>query len=673
MSERSNRRLALFAILITVLLVVLMGRAAVLSVRDGGQLASAAAQNDTRVHIQPAARGLILDQTGTPLVGNQGGVSIRITPDRLPEGAGNDRVLARVGDIVGESPRKLGQRLLACGSPGASLPPVCHLGNPGDPVDLPVPLDPRATQQIAEQPERFPGVSLVSVLQRTYPQESLRASHVLGYLGQATGTELADDADLPREGLIGRTGLEKQYESVLRGKSGWQRANVNVAGVVTGYENVEAAETGDTLLTSLSAPVQVGVEESLRRVLGSLGQTGSAVVLDAKTGRVLGLGSYPDYDPNLWTEGISSAQYDELVASGALLNQAIQSISAPGSTWKAISVLAMQKEGMLLAGDYSCPARYLAGSGVFRNHGSAAVGEISLSKAMEISCNTVFYQAADTFWRDGGGERSSETELDPIAQAATDLGLDTPTDVDLPGEAVGSIASPAAKYQIWQDRRETWCAAAELGYPELAEKDRDKARYFQKLDADNCERGDLWQQGDAINAAIGQGGTATSVLGLATAYAALLGDGRIRTPKVGRAVIDPNGEVSSVDPVVAPDRVVPPEVTRFLQKSLSRVTKSGTAKVAFAGFPLDRYPVAGKTGTAQVDDRVATSWFASAAPANDPQYVVVVSVPEGGDGGSVAAPIARSIYEVIFGLNGNNGLPSGGPSYEIPRVKIEQP
>ena len=553
---------------------------------------------------------------------------------------------------------------MACGSPGAAKPPTCHLGNPGDPVILAPPKRADSLQAVAERPERFPGVSVVTVVQRTYPAADVRASHVLGYLGQVSAEELQADETLARDASVGRTGLEKQYEAVLRGTPGKQRSNVNAIGNVTGFDVLEPAQTGDTLVTSLSVPVQQALEQSLATL--PRGQTGSAIVLDAKTGRVLALGSYPDYDPNLWTAGVSAGQYEELVATGALLNHTIQSLSAPGSTWKSIAVLAMQRQGLDLAGTYPCPARYRAGSGVFTNHDSAGAGPVSLAKAMEISCNTVFYRVADKLWSQGGGERTSDAELDPIALAGTDLGLDSPTGIDLPDETSGSIASPAAKQQTWQMRKDQWCESAESGYPELAETDPAKARYFRKLDKENCARGDRWQQGDAINAAIGQGGTASSVVAMAAAYAALLGDGRMRTPTVARAVVNPQGDVNTIDPTVGQARVVSNEVTNFLRQSLLRVTKSGTAKAAFAGFPLNRIPVAGKTGTAQVEGKDATAWFASAAPADDPQYIVVVSVPEGGDGGSVAAPIARSIYDGIYGLKANPGLPESGPDYAIP-------
>ncbi|MCH9816645.1 MAG: penicillin-binding protein 2 [Actinomycetia bacterium] len=666
MSDRSNRRLTLFAILVTALLLVLLGRAAVLSVRDGAQLASAAAQNDTQLQAIPAARGLILDQTGVPLAGNQGGVTLQVTPVELPDGPRRERTLARVADLMGEPTNKLEQRLLACGSPGAAKPPICHLGNPGDPVVLPATAQPKALQSVAEQPERFPGVSLVSVVRRTYPAMPVRASHVLGYLGQVSAEELAQNPALPRDTFVGRTGLEKQYDSVLRGTPGGQRLDASSTGAASGWDVVEPAQTGDTLVTSLAVPIQRAVEDSLATRLSS--QTGSAIVLDAKTGRVLALASHPDYDPDLWVDGVSNDEYDALVATGALLNHALQSLAAPGSIWKSIAVLAMQREGMDLSASYQCPARYRAGSGVFTNHDSIGAGSVSLAKALEISCNTVFYRVADKFWSQGGGERSSATELDPIALAGTDLGLAAPTGIDLPDEASGSIASPAAKQATWQARQEMWCAAAESGYPELAQQDPARARYFRKLDRENCTRGDRWQQGDAINAAIGQGGTATSVVAMASAYAALLGDGRLRTPTVGRAILSADGDVSTIDPTVGQARVVPPEVTGFLRKALSRVTKSGTAKAAFADFPLDKIPVAGKTGTAQVDGKEATAWFAAAAPANDPQYVVVASVPQGGDGGSTAAPIVRSIYDGIFGLNGNPGVPSDAPNYTIPSV-----
>jgi penicillin-binding protein 2 len=268
-------------------------------------------------------------------------------------------------------------------------------------------------------------------------------------------------------------------------------------------------------------------------------------------------------------------------------------------------------------------------------------------------------------WRAGGGERQGAGVVGDIAQSASDLGLGRATGIDLPGEVAGMVASPDQKFRLWQERRDEWCSAAEAGYPKLRRTDPVQADYFTQLDQENCRSGMLWRQGDAINAAIGQGLTATTPLQLAVAYAALANGGIVRRPTVARAVVDSTGRVLREITPSQTGAIQDGAVLRFLQRSLPGVVQSGgTAATAFADFPHDEFPVAGKTGTAQVEGENSTSWFASYAPADDPQYAVVAMVTNGGAGGETAAPAVRSIYEALFGIGtkavfGPEGPPAG--------------
>ena len=670
MSDRSNARLLIFGVLVAALLVALLGRVVQMTMIQGGDLARAAESNDTRPVAIPAVRGMILDREGTPLAGVEDSLLVRIDPAGLPtDPQRRAGVLKSVADRLGMTEADVEAKMRPCGSPGASDPPTCNDGNPTEPAVVGVGVDRKVAQPMVEMPERFPGVDVVARTERSYPDTRLRSSHVLGYLGRVSADEIAADERLTATDLVGRSGLEAQYNSDLAGEAGLRLVKVDTLGSAVASEQVKSPSAGATLITSLDADLQRVVEKSLATQLRNRGLEGSAVVLDVKTSRVLAMASYPDYDPRVWTGGISEKEYRKLIDSNALLNKPVQGTYAPGSTFKPVTVVAMERAGYRLRGSYRCPATYSAAGQTFRNYASKMHGTMSLARALEVSCNTVFYRVADQLWKKGGSERSSDSEIDPIAQAALDLGLGSRTGIDLPDESVGTVASPAAKYALWEQQREQWCAAAENGYSELAKTDRAKAEYFQKLDRDNCNNGNVWRQGDAINAGIGQGITAVTPLQLASAYAAIAGDGRLRSPRIGRALVGSDGSVTEIAPGEAGSPVVNKKTRRFLATALAKVTTSGTAAEAFDGFPLKRFPVAGKTGSAQVAGKKEdTSWFGSFAPADNPRYAVMVTVPEGGTGGGTSAPIARRIYEAMFGIGQDAVLPRGDPEYAIPDV-----
>ena len=666
----SGRRLLLVAILFASLLLVLAGRLLELTVVRGPALAEAAEDNRTRVVPDPAPRGLILDSSGRALAANTAATGVLIDRSALRDlpDAGDD-VLRRTARALGMTAGALRKRLTPCGTPGAAPRPICDDGSAQSRVAV-LGDDRAALLPIADTPDRYPGVTLTSVVHRNYPADGVTAGHLLGYLGAVSADELAADDTLTTADLMGRGGLEEQYDADLRGRGGERRLLVDAAGDVTGTEQLVDPVPGHDLITSINAPLQARVDTALQTALAYAGDPDAragAVVLDVRTGRVLAMGSKPDFSPAQWIGGITQRDYERLSDGGALVPYATVGSSPPGSVFKPVSVLGMVRAGYTTGEGYECPSSYTSGGRTFTNHESEAYGTLSLRQALVVSCNTVFYRAADRLWRQGGGERQGDGVTDPIARAALDLGLGRPAGVDLPDEAAGMVASPDQKYQLWQERRDEWCAAAEAGYPELRRTDPARADYYTALDKENCRSGMLWRTGDAINAAIGQGLTATSPLQMAGAYAAIANGGTVWRPTVARALRAADGgivrEISPQAVTTLPDR----SALAFLRRALTGVVRpGGTAAAAFAGFPLDRYPVAGKTGTAQVEGETSTSWFASFAPADAPRYAVVAMVTNGGAGGETAAPAVRSIYEALFGIGTPRAFPAAGPPDTLP-------
>ena len=286
--------------------------------------------------------------------------------------------------------------------------------------------------------------------------------------------------------------------------------------------------------------VQAAAERALAtqmaraRTRGWPADSGAVVVLDPRSGAVAALASAPAYDPNIWTGGISAADYAGLTAPTAgtpLLSRAIGVELAPASTIKPASVAAAVRAGNPLHGTYDCPARYRIGNRVFNNHETSGRGLISFRKAIEISCDTVFYKVAYDSWRALGGFAATSDARDPFVAVATGLGLGARTGIDLPGEAAGRIPDRAWKQATWQATKAESCRRARTGYPDVA--DRKQAAYLEQVAVENCESGYLLRPGDAANFSIGQGDVAVTPLQVAVMYAAIANGGTVVTPRVG--------------------------------------------------------------------------------------------------------------------------------------------
>ena len=669
MTARTSPRLIVFAVLIAALIAVLLGRAAQLQTGAAADYQLAAEENRTRTTMDPAPRGLILDQAGRALAANHSVLQIVVDRTNLYElPADGADVVQRLADLLGTTFEDIDARLTPCASENAQ-PGLCWNGLSYEPIPVADDVTPLQALAVLEQPESYPAVATRTVTTRTYPGEAgVRAGHLLGHLGPVTEEELAAADGLTRVDQVGRSGLEQQYDEVLRGSNGSRTLNIDTAGRVTSTQSETLPVAGATVVTSIDAQLQAVVERELlaaverarantERELAA--DTAAAVVVDVTDGRVLAMASYPDYDPEIWLGGISQADYEGLLDSGALLFNPVQGLYAPGSTFKPLTVAAMATQGYNLNGSYPCPSTYSAGGRSFSNFESQGYGTISLQRAIEVSCNTVFYRTADEIWATTGGQDAGPQTRDPIYEAATGFGLGSATGIDLPAERGGAVAGRSTKHQQWLDRREAWCAAAEQGYPELRQTDPALADEYTALDAENCESGGLWRQGDALNASIGQGITAVTPLQMAMAYAAIANGGTLYRPTVGKAIIGADGTVTEIQSEEVGQVPADAATLDFLRRSMVGVTESGSGSAPFAGFPLDEVAVASKTGSAQVSGgRPSTSWFASFAPAEAPRYAVIMMVTQGGTGSGTSGPGVRAIYEAIFGIEGGSVDPA---------------
>ena len=690
MSERSNIRLVVLGVLLISLIGTLVARLSYMQLVAGSEYEAQAANNSTREVLNPAVRGLILDQRGRPLVANR--ISLVVSVDRLAlareddDGAASIANLAQALDV---SENQIRERMLPCGQEGAAAPPVCWDGSPYQPVPVATDVEPETALAIMERRADFPSVIAQLESVREYPQPfDANMAHILGYVGPVSQEQLdaqgesGDPARLRSRDLIGRNGLEAQYDANLRGIPGITSLAIDTAGRVTGTAGTSDPVAGNYDVTHIDARLQAVVEEELEaavlraRESGNDGESGAAVVIDTQTGGVLSMASYPTYDPDLWVGGISARDYDILLERRALSSNAIQGTFPPGSTFKPITTVAAAEQGYDLTETYNCPSDYKVSSQTFRNFESEGFGPISFQRALEVSCNTVFYRLADEMWLKAGGNAAPLESADPIADAAQRFGLGTATGIDLPGEAPGLVSGRIEKQETWENRRDNWCADAKEGFPETRKSDAELADYYTALAKENCLDGFRWRNGDAINASIGQGDTAVTPLQMAMLYAAIANGGTLYQPHVAKAILTSSGEVVQEVLPEAIGQVADSETLAFLRTALAGVTAEGTGASSFGGFPLDQVPVASKTGSAQVFSDVSTiSWYASFAPADNPRYAVVMMVTQGGTGSGTSGPSVRNIYEALFGVDGdrvnpkNSVLIDAAPASLLPVVR----
>ena len=693
MAARPEVRLTILRVLSMSLFITLFGRLFFLQVISGSDYAEQANNNQIREVVVPAPRGLILDQAGRVLAGNASSLAITLNRTRvLAQPDGGAVVLTRLGRIIGMPVTELQQRMTLCGTEGAARAPICWNGSPFQPIPVKreVPMD--VALQVMERRSELPGINAELVNERQFPGSfGVNLAHVLGYLGPVNDNEIATakaaGRTLKRTDFIGRSGLEREYDTQLRGTPGVTQLAIDRNSSVIGTRSKTAPVAGDYLVTNIDARLQAVVEEQLAaavaraRANGFKGDSGGAVVVDVTNGAVLAIASYPTYDPSIWVGGISNKDYKSLTSDASgnpLIFRPTQGLFPPASTFKAFSTLAAASAGYPMNTPISCPSQIAIGSRVLRNHESKAYGTISISRALEVSCNTVYYKIGYDLWLQDGGN-TPRNPKDAIEKTAKSFGLGSASGIDLPGEASGRVGGRAFKLEQYAQFKEIWCRRAQIGYPEVAKTDRVRADYLTALAKENCVDGDKLRGGDAANLAIGQGDSAITLIQNAMAYAAIANGGTVWEPRIAKAFISADGKrITKVAPKVKAKVRIPKATRSYLLGALEGVPNGGTATIAFSGFPLDVVPVAAKTGSGEMTGtRYPVSWFATFAPANKPRYAVVMNVSQGGTGAGTSAPSVRKIYEALFGIRGrtvdpaNSVLLGGRPANVLPNVRSD--
>ncbi len=686
MNQRVRLSLLVVQIFVLTLMIALLGRLFYLQVAAAPKYKDAALSIQSRDVINPAVRGLIVDSSGIPLALNRVGLAItvdRITLDTQPDKGAS--VLLKVSNLLGLSYTDVYRSTRLCGELPKDDKAGCWTGSRYQPIPITKEADPEIALQIVERTSEYPGIGATPVALRNYPgYAGVNAAHELGYVGPVTEEDLSgvNGRSYYRSETIGKTGLEFQYDSYLRGTPGIRTVIVDRKESITRESQNTQPIGGNHLVTSLDVRLQAGVEKALAdavgraRASGYPGDSGAALVMDIRNGQILAMASYPTYDPNAWEKGLSVKDAKALFSEKnnvPALSRPMQGLFAPASTFKAVSLVAAANAGYNLNATYDCPSQTQIGTRAFQNFESKALGRMNMKKAMAVSCDTIWYQIAYDEWVRDGGLKPKSNPNDYFFKAAEGFQINKKTGIDMPSESAGRLPNREWRKDWYEQNKDFYC-----NYKDRAKKNQ-LTTFLIELARENCLDGDKIRAGDAVNFSIGQGDTFITPLKLTQMYAAIANGGKILRPSIAKAVVSTDGKViKKIEPEQLGTLPATPATLKFLQQSFREVVTAGTGTGAFAGFPI---AVSGKTGTAQVFGRNAngslksdTSWFASFGPTQNPRYAVVMMVSQGGFGASVSGVGVRKIYETLFGVTGSRIdpakaiFPDGKPPVKIPKI-----
>jgi penicillin-binding protein 2 len=617
----------------------------------------------------PAARGDVLDRSGTVLVDSKSAIDVQIQPPDLPVPANRSNfahpprrdmaVYRRLAGVLGLPTRKGPCRVTGLVKPGvvttvrlAQIP--CDVAQqesllPYANVTVKRDVSKYVQYYLAERQNQFPGVIVEKVYLRRYPL-GRTAAQLFGTVGPINPQEVKYRRykGLSQNSIIGQSGLEYFYDKDLRGTDGQANVQVNALGQPVGDLKGVAPVTGNTLKLSLDLRLQQVGEQALQQSISTNppANSGAFVAMNPENGEVYAMGSLPEVSPGIFTHPLSKAAYDQInsVASNyPLINRAIQTAGPDGSTFKPITATAaLQSRAWSVNEPFDDTGQFCQGALCRHNSGGAAYGVVTLPKAIQVSSDVFFYNLG------------ALTNVDPIAHPnggalqswAHLYGIGRKTGIDLGGEIPGNLPSP--KWRLHVDALEHQC---ELGIGPY----KGHGRHASCGIAD----GRPWSAGDNVNLAVGQGDVQVTPLQLAVAYSAIANGGAngatIVRPHLGLQIDSSDGTVlSNISPPPARHINVDPAYLDAIRAGLRAAASQpgGTSADVFGNFPEQVY---GKTGTAQYNGQQDYSWYACFVPktATTTPITIVVTVEQGGFGAVAAAPVARQMLsQWFFGKKG---------------------
>jgi penicillin-binding protein 2 len=551
-AESTGLRLTFLALLVVSLFVLLFARLWFLQVMAGEQFTAQAQGNAVRTLTLEAPRGKILDRDGETLVRNRYAAVISVQPSEM--GERREEVYATLAEMLRITPADVERRAESLRS------------GPFRPRPIAIDVDLDVVSYIHENgAAMFPGVYAETLPLRDYPHGPL-AAHVVGYIGEISEAQLADEAFAEyRPGdLLGWSGVEQVREADLRGTNGARRLEVDARGRVLRDLGDTPPTPGADVKLTIDLDAQRAAEEALaegierartvtdRNTGPGRGGTfkapgGAAVVLDPRNGEVLALASYPSFEPFDFVGGISQDRWDFLQDAEndfPLINRAIQSSYPPGSVFKPIPVAAALEEGYLRMGEtLPCTPTWSWNSSVYRNWNRGVnEGPMDLATSLVRSCDTVYYELARRMWLDE--QQEGEELRERLPEQARAWGLGDRTGIDLPSERGGVVPGRQWKQAYWEQTRRGTCAQARSVSASAP------GSYQAEILTELCDRGNVWRGGDSVNMSIGQGDVQTTPLQIANAFAAIANRGTLWKPHVAKEVVHADGTVEAVEPEV---------------------------------------------------------------------------------------------------------------------------
>jgi penicillin-binding protein 2 len=579
--EQSYGRFYTVAGVVAALIGLLLLRLAWMQGWQGAEYRRLAETNSTRMVPWRAPRGLILDRHMRVLVSNQPSLSLGLTPAELlrkPELV--ELVISRLSSRLGLDAQEIRKKFQA------------QRLRPFAPARIATEVDKTVLGQLEESRDELPGMVVISDSKRVYPE--LVAPHALGYVGEITEKQLERQAGQYRMGdLVGQTGLESVYDSVLKGEDGGRQVRIDARGRELKVLAERSPRPGNNLILTLDSALQKAAEEALGPNAGAI------VALDPRNGEVLALVSKPDFDLNAFSGRIRQEAWSKLLSDERtpMTNRAIQGLYPPGSVFKIVTAAAALETGAITPQwKAECLGIFWISTWPYRCIKEIGHGHIALEQAIIESCDIFFYQVG------------LRTKVKALHDYAILFGLGAKSGIDLPGERSGLV--PDAQ---WKEQTQNM----------------------------------PWFPGNTVMMSVGQGYLLATPLQLAVMVSAVANGGILWKPHLVHRVTSPEGDViSDVLPEKTRQIEFGSETLRLLQRAMSGAVddRRGTAwRARVAGVS-----VAGKTGTAQNPHGEDHAAFICFAPVENPQIAIAVMVENGGTGGLTAAPMAKAVLEAYF-------------------------
>ena len=577
--EDVKQRLNWLLIFIVICFLILVISLWYLQMIKGEEFKERAVENCIRALVEDAPRGRIYDRQEKLLVTNRPAVVVSIIPAEVGD---LEKLSERLSRIIGISPEEISQTVKN------------YRENPFKPVKI---LDDCKTNKIVEIEEKkdeLKGVVLEVKPRRDYLYHEF-AAHSLGYVGEIDKEELQQFGNPKFRGgdIIGKAGLEKYYDDILRGEKGGKEVEVDALGQEIATLLYQKPVPGKDLVLTIDRDLQLYGENLL------FGKKGSIVVSDPNSGEILALVNRPSFSPNIFADGISHSNWQRLSSDAdyPLTNRSVQGVYAPGSIFKVVTAMAALEEGVTdRKREIYCSGSFELAGQVFTCWKETGHESLSIVDGIAHSCNIYFY----TLGKDLGIERFNKY--------MQKFGLGEKTGIDLPAEAIGTI--PSAQWK----RREVK---------------------------------EIWFPGDTINLSIGQGYLLLTPLQIHTIICAITADGEIYKLHLVKKIISVDGKtIKEIKPEIYKKIDFSSDTFKIIKEGLRQTILKGTGWRT----NIKELTVAGKTGTAQNPQGETHAWFIGFAPYEDPKICITVFLENGGEGGEAAAPIARALLEKYFNI-----------------------